>query len=283
MTASEGPNAEQIRYWNEVAGPTWARLHAGTEAQLEVFGRMAMARAGVAAGERVLDVGCGAGATSVALGHLVGPSGTVLGVDISGPLLDLARAAAAGLPHVSFTQADASQADLPEGAFDLLFSRFGVMFFADPTAAFARVRRALRPGGRLSFVCWRGAEHNPWLTLPLQAIRPHVPVPPQDPEAPGPLAFGDGARVRRILEGAGFAGVALEARDETMRIGGVAGPDEVTDFMTQLGPAARALREAPAPAAALARAALREAVGRLAGPDGVTLGGGVWLVTARAP
>jgi SAM-dependent methyltransferase len=283
MIVSEGPNAEQIRYWDEVAGPTWARLHAGTEAQLAVFGRAAIGKAGISPGDRVLDVGCGAGATSVALGGLVRPTGSVLGVDISGPLLDLARAAAAGLANVSFAHADASTADLPEGGFDLLFSRFGVMFFTDPTAAFTRMRQAIRPGGRLSFVCWRSAEHNPWLTVPLRAIAAHVPVTPSEPDAPGPLAFGDGARVRSILAGAGFVDVALEARGEPMRIGGHTTVDDVTDFMRQIGPAARALREASPEAAAAATAALREAIAQHAGPDGVTLSGGVWLVTARAP
>lgn len=283
MTDPETPNAEQIRYWNEAAGPVWARLHARTEAQLEVFGRMTMERAGVTPGSSVLDVGCGAGATSIALGRLVGPTGRVLGVDISGPLLDIAREAAAGLAQVAFTLADASSAALPEGAFDLLFSRFGVMFFADPTAAFAQLLRALRPGGRLAFVCWRAAEHNPWMTVPLRAVAAHVPIATPDAEAPGPLAFADDARVRRILEGAGFLDVALEARDEAMQIGGSSTIDEVADFLTQIGPAARALREAPAESAALAKAALRETLERHAGPRGVTFDGGVWIVTARAP
>jgi len=200
---SAGSNDEQIRYWNEIGGPTWVRLHAQTEAQLEIFGRAGLERAGVAPGERVLDVGCGAGATSIELGRRVGPSGQVLGVDISGPLLDVARGAADGLAHVAFERADASAAELPQGAFDLLFSRFGIMFFADPPAAFAHMRRAIRPGGRLCVVCWRAAEHNPWITVPLRAIAPHVARAPSDPEAPGPLAFADEARVRRILESAG--------------------------------------------------------------------------------
>ena len=281
MTDAESPNAEQIRYWNEVGGPTWARLHARTEPQLEVFGRVAMERAGVTGGARVLDVGCGAGATTRALGRLVGPVGQVLGVDVSAPLLDVARKAAAGLAQVTFTLADASSGALPQGAFDLVFSRFGVMFFADPTAAFTQLARALRPGGRLCFVCWRALEHNPWFSVPLHAVAAHVPVAPLDPEAPGPLAFADAGRVRRILEGAGFLDVALEAHDETMRVGGAATLDEAVEYLTQLGPAARALRDAPADAAALAGAALRTALAPHAGPDGVMMQGGVWIVTAR--
>lgn len=281
MSDVESPNAEQIRFWNDVGGPTWARLHARTEAQLGVFGRLAMDRVGVAEGARVLDVGCGAGATTVALGHLVGPAGRVLGVDVSAPLLDIARQAAAALPQVTFTQADASAGALPEGAFDLVFSRFGVMFFADPTAAFTQLARALRPGGRLGFVCWRAAEHNPWITVPLRAVAAHVPVAPSDPEAPGPLAFADGGRVSRILAGAGFLDVTLEAHDEPMRIGGAATLDEAVEFLVQIGPAARALREAPADAVARARAALRASLASHAGPEGVTFQGSVWIVTAR--
>ena len=278
---ADSPNAEQIRYWNEVGGPTWARLHARTESQLAVFGRLAMERAKVTDSARVLDVGCGAGATTIALGGLVGPAGHVLGVDVSGPMLDVARQAAAGLAQVAFTQADAASGGLPEGAFDLVFSRFGVMFFADPTAAFTELARALRPGGRLCFVCWRAAEHNPWMTVPLAAVAAHVPLAPLDPEAPGPLAFADAARVTRILTGAGFLDVALEPRDERTRLGGAATVDEAVDFLTQIGPAARALRDAPAEAVALARAALRASLSPYAGPDGVTLQGGVWIVTAR--
>jgi SAM-dependent methyltransferase len=281
MTDAESPNAEQIKYWNEVGGPTWARLHARTESQLAVFGRLAIDRAAVTEGARVLDVGCGAGATTLALGRLVGPEGRVLGVDVSAPLLDLARQAAEGLTQVAFTEADASAGTLPQGAFDLMFSRFGVMFFTDPTAAFTQLARALRPGGRLCFACWRGAEHNPWMTLPLRAIAEHVTVEPPDPEAPGPLAFADEARVRRILTGAGFLDVALEPHDVPMRLGGAATVDEATDFLTQLGPAARVLRDAPADVVAAARVTLRAALLPHAGPEGVTLQGSVWIVTAR--
>jgi SAM-dependent methyltransferase len=282
MTEPSGANAEMIRYWNETAGPTWARLHAQTEAQLTAFGRAAMDRAGLAPGARVIDVGCGAGATSIELGRRVGPGGAVLGLDVSGPLLDVARAAARELSHVTFAHADAASAELPEGAFDLVFSRFGVMFFADPTAAFAHLRHALRPGGGLCFACWRASEHNPWITVPLSAIAQHVPVTPQDPDAPGPLAFANDARVRGILEGAGFVDVAFEAHDEAMHVGGVS-LDETVDYMSQIGPTARAMREAPAEAAARAQVALREALARHVGPDGVALHGSVWIVTARSP
>jgi SAM-dependent methyltransferase len=282
MTEASGANAEQIRYWNESGGPVWARLHAQTEAQLAAFGRAALDRAAVSPGAHVIDVGCGAGATTIELGRRVGPEGKVLGLDVSAPLLEVAREAARGLAHVGFTHADASAAELPEGTFDLLFSRFGVMFFADPTAAFAHLRRALRSGGRLCFACWRGAEHNAWMTVPLMAVAEHVPVAPLDPEAPGPLAFADDARVRRILEGAGFADVAFEAHDQPMNVGGES-LDEATSFFSQVGVAARAIREAPAEAAARAKVALREALARHAGPNGVSLGGSVWIVTARSP
>jgi SAM-dependent methyltransferase len=154
--------------------------------------------------ERVLDVGCGAGASSLALAARVGPGGQVLGVDISEPLIGRARALAPQDTPALFRVADASSAELPEGAFDILFSRFGVMFFDDPIGAFAHMRRALQPGGRVAFVCWRGAGENDWVRLPMGAIKGIVPpTAPPDPEAPGQFSFGDRGQVARILTAAG--------------------------------------------------------------------------------
>ena len=152
-------------------------------------------------GERVLDVGCGAGASSLDLAARVGAGGHVLGVDISEPLIGRARALAPQDTPVLFQVADASSTELPEGAFDILFSRFGVMFFDDPTGAFAHMRRALQPGGRVAFVCWRGAAENDWVRLLMGAIKGIVPpTAPPDPEAPGPFSFGG-----RMTAGAEYA------------------------------------------------------------------------------
>src|SRR5437764_11189938 len=189
-------NAYQVADWNGQSGERWVAYQARLDAMLAVFGQAAIEAAAPAAGERVLDVGCGAGASSLALAARVGAGGQVLGVDISEPLIARARALTPQDTPVLFRVADASSAELPEGAFDILFSRFGVMFFDDPTGAFAHMRRALKPGARVAFVCWRGMAENDWVRLPSGAIKGIVPpTAPPDPEAPGPFSFGDrGAR-----------------------------------------------------------------------------------------
>ncbi|WP_437317319.1 class I SAM-dependent methyltransferase [Sorangium sp. So ce385] len=285
MITISGPNADQIQYWNEVGGPKWVSLHDVISAQLRPLGALAMDRAGIAAGERVLDVGCGIGDTTIELGRRVGPSGAVVGVDVSAPMLDRARAAAqaAGAANVAFEDADAQTAALP-GPFDVLYSRFGVMFFADPAAAFANLRKALRRGARLAFVCWRSLQENPWLLVPTQTAGRHVPLPQADPHAPGPFALADAARVGDVLSRAGFVRVHCEPIDQELSVAGGRSLDETVDFLLKMGPASAALREANAAPELVerVRADLREAIAPHAGPEGVRMGSAVWVVTAAA-
>ncbi|HEY8514409.1 MAG TPA: class I SAM-dependent methyltransferase [Candidatus Binatia bacterium] len=283
--AASGPNAEQIRYWNELAGPRWVSFQAALDAQLGWLGERTMDRAAIASGESVLDVGCGCGATSLELARRVGPTGRVLGLDISGPMLEVARerARGAGATNVSFALADAQTHALEQAAFDVVFSRFGVMFFAEPTEAFANLRRALRAGGRLAFVCWQALAKNPWFAVPLAAVAQHVTLPPPPaPGAPGPFAFADPERVRGILDGAGFADVAFEPVVETITLGAPGSTiDQAVDFILQMGPAGAALREAGGDAKERVVPAVREALEPYAGPHGVRLECAAWIVTAR--
>src|ERR1700755_3166224 len=213
-------NADRVADWNGQSGERWIAHQAQLDARLAVFGQAAIEAAAPDTGERVLDVGCGAGASSLALAARVGAGGQVLGVDISEPLIGRARALAPQDTPALFRVADASSAELPEGAFDILFSRFGVMFFDDPTAAFAHMRRALRPGGRVAFVCWRSAAENDWVRLPMGALKGILaPSAPPDPEAPGPFSFGDRGRVSRILTAAGFADIAIAPFDASVPFG----------------------------------------------------------------
>src|ERR1044072_744105 len=207
-------NAYQVTDWNGQSGERWVANQARLDAMVTVFGQAAIEAAAPMTGARVLDVGSGAGASSLALAARVGAGGQVLGVDISDPRIARARARAQQDTPALFRVADASSAELPEGAFDILFSRFGVMFFDDPTAAFAHMRRALREGGRVVFVCGGGAAENDWVRLPMGAIRGIVPpTAPPDPEAPGPFSFGDRGRVAHILTAAGFTDIAIAAFD----------------------------------------------------------------------
>ncbi|MGA0602141.1 class I SAM-dependent methyltransferase [Caulobacter sp. KR2-114] len=282
--ATAAANADQAAYWNQQAGPTWAAMQEIMDWQLAPLSRAAIDALAPREGEHILDIGCGAGATSLDLAWRIDPEGSVLGVDIAEPLLALARARAdaAGYPQVRFALGDAQTHAFEPGAFDAAFSRFGVMFFADPTAAFRNIRRALRPGGRLAFVCWRAMADNPLMTLPMQAAAPVLDAPaapPADPHAPGPFAFADGERVRRILSEAGFADIAVTAHDERI---GARTLDDALQTALRVGPLGRALASQPDRRDA-AVSAVREALAAHAGPDGVLVPSATWIVTARSP
>lgn len=278
-------NAYQVADWNGSNGERWVANQTRLDHMLAVFGDAAIAAAAVREGERVLDVGCGAGASSLALAGLVGPTGHVRGVDISEPLIARARACAPTGAPVVFDLADAATADLSEAAFDLLFSRFGVMFFDDPVAAFAHMRRSLKPGGRLAFVCWRSASENDWVRLPMGAIEGIVPLPPPDPKAPGPFAFGDRERVSRILISAGFADITINAFDASIPFGigetREAAIDDAVDMAFEVGPLSRALADQPADVRARASQAVRAAFAARPGERSVMIDGAAWVVTAR--
>jgi len=288
--AAAAPNAEQDVYWNDQAGPKWVALQDRIDAQIRPLGELIMDRAGLTAGERVLDVGCGCGDTTLALARRVAPGGRVLGLDISIPMLARAgqrladERAAAVAGQVSFQRADAQTWAFDVGAFDVLFSRFGVMFFDDPRAAFTNLHGALRRGGRLAFVCWQGVADNPWMLVPMAAALQHLPPPPlAEPGAPGPFAFADPEHVRAILGAAGFTAVGLEPVRMTLTVGGGRDLDQSVDFLLQMGPTARALRDAPDPSVVpRVAAAVREVLLPYATPEGVQMDSASWLVTARA-
>lgn len=281
-------SADQVGDWNGQSGERWVANQARLDAMVAVFGQAAIEAAAPATGERVLDIGCGAGASSLALAARVGAGGQVLGVDISEPLIGRARALAQRDTPALFQVADASSAELPEAAFDILFSRFGVMFFDDPIAAFAHMRRALRPGGRVAFVCWRGAAENDWVRLPMGALKGIVPpIALPDPEAPGPFSFGDPGRVARILTAAGFTDIAIDPFDASVPIGegGTrdAAIDDAVKMTLEVGPLSRALADQPDDIRARASAAVRAAFAGLPGERSVMINGAAWIVMARNP
>ncbi|MCA8083843.1 class I SAM-dependent methyltransferase [Burkholderia cenocepacia] len=281
-------SADQVGDWNGHGGERWVANQARLDALVAVFGQAAIEAAAPATGERVLDIGCGAGASSLALAAHVGAGGQVLGVDISEPLIDRARALAPKDSRALFQMADASSAELPEGAFDILFSRFGVMFFDDPTAAFAHMRRALRPGGRVAFVCWRGAAENDWMRLPMGALKDIVPPSAlPDPEAPGPFSFGDRAHVASILTGAGFTEIVISPFDAAVPFGEGetrdAAIDDAVRMTLEVGPLSRALAGQPDDIRARASAAVRAAFAGLPGDRSVMINGAAWIVMARNP
>ena len=275
-------NAAQEEYWNGRAGETWVELQRLLDMELQPLGRESQTALALRPGERVLDIGCGAGETSLDLAAAVAPGGAVLGVDISRGLLQVAdrRAAERGL-QARFVAADAQTSDFGGERFDAAFSRFGVMFFADPTAAFANIRKALRPGGRIAFVCWRPPAENPLMTAPFKAAEPLLPpMPPSDPLAPGPFAFADPERVRRIVGEAGFGQVAIRPFDA--KVGGWT-PEEALVVAQRVGPLGTVLRENPELRPKVLDAVAGE-LQRHTDTDGkVRLGAAVWIVTATAP
>ena len=276
-------NADQIAYWNGPAGQRWADRQQAQDVLLGPVAALLIDRAKPKAGERVVDIGCGSGVTTIAFARQVAPSGHALGVDISAPMLARARASAPGGLPVDFALADATVYPFDPASFDLLVSRFGVMFFADPVASFTNMRKALRPTGRLAFACWREPRENPWMMAPLQAVYKHVPrLPPQGPEDPGPFAFASEARVHRILGAAGFAGIAMEACPLSLDIAIGRGLDAAVQSALDIGPTHRALEGQPAETRAAAIESIREVLAPLARGDAVALPGSIWIVTARA-
>ncbi len=277
---ADTPNRDEVAYWNDDAGSRWVEFQERIDRAFAPLSAAGLALAAAQPGESVVDIGCGCGATVLELADAVGSSGSVLGVDVSRSMLALAgQRAGERLPNVRLHVADAATHAFDESSVDLAFSRFGVMFFDDPVSALANVRRALRPGGRLVFVCWRDLAANPWFHVPLEAVHPHLPPQPKvHPHAPGPLAFADRDRVEDILRQAGYDDVRSSAFDAVLELG----PEpQATELLSQIGPTSRLFAGGDEAARAVAREALSVAL-RGHAPDGhVRLRAGVWMVVAR--
>jgi SAM-dependent methyltransferase len=279
MTAEN--NRDQIDYWNGRAGNRWASEQETLDQSLAPFGNAAIAKAAVKSGDRVLDVGCGSGATLIALAEAVGASGSALGIDVSAPMLARAARRAATVANVKLLEADAAIHSF-DAKHDLLFSRFGVMFFADPAAAFTNLRTALAPKGRLAFVCWRPLSENPWMSIPLEAAASVVgPQAPPLPDAPGPMSFAEPERVKKILTAAGFHKIEIEPFNADF-VYSTRGLDFAVESTMKIGPAARAIAEAPEDEHAKARDALRAALSPHVNGNVVALPAGTWIVTASS-
>jgi SAM-dependent methyltransferase len=233
-------NEEMIRLWNEVNGPRWLGIRAEVAAAIAPFGAAAMDALGPSAGARVLDVGCGCGETTLELAARVGSAGAVVGIDVCAPFIEVARAEAAGHANVAYLLADAQSHAFAE-PFDAVFSRFGIMFFDDPPAAFARLHAALRPGGRLGAVVWGPIEANEWVSAGLDVVRGHLEVP-APPPGPGPFALADRSALTALLERAGFSAVRVAPLDLPFRAGATA--TEAAVMLVRVGLAARAIQAA---------------------------------------
>jgi SAM-dependent methyltransferase len=273
-------NEAQFAYWNGPNGDIWAKVREKRDRDHAFLTDALLDRAKPEPGERVLDIGCGSGTTTLKLAELVKPKGYVLGVDISRPMLALARQrATAAKSGAQFLEEDATHGDFEPQSFDLAFSQLGVMFFADPVAAFRNVHRAMKPGGRLHFACWRHPFENLWAFVPESAAKPFLPPsPPADPNAPGRYAFQNPDRVKSVLLHAGFLNPEFEKLDSQTYAG--ATPEEAAVSLIEAGPLHRTLSDVDEPTRAKVRAAVTERLAREVGPDGIYLTSAAWLVRA---
>ncbi|MFL5305458.1 MAG: class I SAM-dependent methyltransferase [Polyangia bacterium] len=280
---SSGPNAEAIGVWNEILVPKFTRFRKVLAGGFADHSRQALERHPVHPGERVLDVGCGFGETTIELAQT---TGSALGMDCADAFLDVGRAdaARAGITGATFRCGDA-QTEKFAAEFDVCFSRFGTMFFANPVAALANLRRATRPGGRLLMLVWRRIDDSPLWAIPKQVARRHLPPPPDEAPkcGPGPFSLADPETLRGMLAAAGWREAALEPIDGPVRAGDTA--DDAIAFQLAIGPAGEIVREAGAlgdEKRPLILADLRAALAPYTTADGVVLPAGSWCVTARA-
>ena len=271
---------DQATYWNEQGGEKWVQNLDHIDRMIGGFNSHLFSAAAPRSGEKVLDVGCGGGTTGAALAQLVGTGGQVVGVDISAVILEAARIRQAEVGNLRLELGDAASFEFEPGYFDLITSRFGVMFFDAPTKAFGNLRAALKPDGRITFICWRALAENPWMAAPAEAAFEILPRPePPDPHAPGPFSLADPDKLTTLLETAGFNAVRIDPIEEVLNLGP---PEGALDFLKRMGPAATPLQEASEADAQAAINAIEAVLSSFLRDGEVYMPGAVWLVSAGA-
>ena len=280
-------NATQIEFWNGETGRNWVTHDALMEAMLQPLGESVMDTLALQPGEHVLDIGCGCGRTSLSLADRVGAEGSVTGVDISAPMLAVASQLAAERnaeqTSIQFLEADAQTHTFEPEHYDVVFSRFGVMFFQDPIAAFANIRSVLRASGRLAFCCWQPRAVNPFMTVPAMAALELLPAPPEmPPRTPGPFAFEEAEYVMEVLTSAGFESVVVTPLKQPLTFGRGLSLTDIVERLVQIGPIAQMVREASEDLQQPVRDKVIDAVAPFYTQDtGMTVDGQFWQVTAR--
>jgi SAM-dependent methyltransferase len=272
-------NAAQIEHWNSPDARQWVDQQLEHDRQLEPFGRAVLGAAAIGSRSSVLDIGCGCGATTLQAAR-VGKE--VLGVDVSKPMIDRARADAVtrGIANVEFLEADAQTHRFGVERVDIAISRFGVMFFDNPVAAFSNIATTLRPDGRLVFCCWQALTHNDWLLLPAMAAAEHLPLP-DTTAGPGVFSLAEPDTVVSVLGSAGFSDVTLESMEFPILVAGGGTVEHALEFLMRTGMARAMFRDADADRADRARSAIREVLTEHHQGEGVRLGSACWIVQAR--
>lgn len=282
MTTAQTFNEQQRTRWNGIDGEFWTREQDRLDRMLAPVTAPLLAFAAPVVGTTVIEVGCGCGALAIELARALGPSGRLAAVDLSEPMLAVAKERLGTFGNTNCLLGDAAELPFRDLNADLITSRFGVMFFGDPVTAFANLATGLAPGGRLRFACWRPITENPWQRIPMEAVYEHVPrLPPTGPEEPGPFAFGDTHRVTRILTMAGFTTPTFTPLDISIELapGGTLG--DAAQRATGTGLAKRALEGQPDEVRQAAVESIRRAFASYNSDTGVKLPGGVWLVGAE--
>jgi len=281
VATTRSSNKDQDEYWNGEGATHWIAHVDRYDAMLSPFDGHLFERADIDRSASVVDVGCGCGATTLAAAGLAA-DGLAFGIDLSGPMLEVAtqRARRREVDNVRFERGDAETYRFDLGAFDHALSRFGVMFFADPVAGFSNLARALRPKGRLTFVCWQEMAQNEWIAIPGAAAAAHVPLPPQaSGDAPGPFSLSDPARIKAVLGQAGFRTVDIAPVEEALVLGATV--EDTVGFLAETGMGRALLTEVDDETRLRALAAIRETLADHAAADGVELRSRAWLVSAR--
>jgi SAM-dependent methyltransferase len=275
-------NRAQLAYWNGPIGHMWAGAQEKRDRDHAPMTDAVLKLAAPGLGEHVLDIGCGSGTTTLRLAEAVGAQGSVLGIDLSAPMLAVAERRARQSGSVAkFIEADVADHPFTPKHFDLAFSQFGIMFFADPVAALANVYAAMKKGGRLAFVCWRASTENPWSAVPEAAAKPWLPpMEPLPPDAPGRYSFANPDRIRSILLRAGFHAPHIEKFDARIHLGET--PEAAASSSIDAGPLARTLADVDEDTRQRVRESVTTRLAREMGPGGVTLAAGCWLVAAKA-
>jgi SAM-dependent methyltransferase len=282
MKSAASRNEAQIAYWNSVGGDRWVAAAEHTDRMMKPVQEALLARADLRPGMNVLEIGCGCGETAIEIARRVGGSGRVAAVDVSRQMLALARTRLAGLPQAELLEADAGAH--PFGQFaDLAISRFGVMFFGDPVAAFANIRKAIKPRGRLLIATWQAVQDNEWMRVPLEAaLSAGIPAePPLEPEMPGPFSFADPERIGRILTAAGFAEAAVSPVNPVLDLAAGGGLEAAVRQAMTVGAAAALVRKQPQDLIAAARAKIETALRPYERGGTVSLSAAIWLAEAR--
>lgn len=273
-----------VTYWGGVGGDRWIGESGRTEKMLSRVADLLYPLAKLKSGETVLDIGCGLGPTTIELARRVAPNGRAIGLDVSAKMIELARQRAAGIANIEFIAGDAATYRFDAPIADVLFSRFGVMFFGDPTAAFTNLRAMMKPKGRVVFACWRRMSENLWMLKPLLAAYEHVPkLPPAEPNEPGPFAFAERERVTQILTAAGFAPPRFTPVELAIDVAGGQGMDAAVHQAMNIGATSRALQDQPRNRVDAAAGAIRTALLPYQKGQSVELPGAVWLVESAVP